>query len=261
RNNLSKSFYGQQSLASNDTSSSDRSLSPESAHDRRSPFLLDRSSKSINNRRSSISKSTNIESPSLIRKSSFEEDYDQQLLASTAINTSSLIGPFKNDLEVCLYLVQHPQLIELVLNMIKAGGSHESITRGKAADKFNTLSEKTSQPTKRQIAEYITEDNWTTFLKRHMDVTDVQKTFEEQRVNVNMFTSFIQSAFNLFVQEELLDKDVINDVKDLNYMTVDMEVFTADGKEALQQINIRDLYNAELAELANLADSQAVLKI
>ncbi|CAG8855431.1 12915_t:CDS:1, partial [Gigaspora margarita] len=49
---------------------------------------------------------------------------------------------------------------------------------------------------------------------------------------------FIQSAFNLFVQEELLDKNVINDVKDLNYMMVDMEVFTADGKEALQQINV-----------------------
>ncbi|CAG8857189.1 22124_t:CDS:2, partial [Gigaspora margarita] len=78
RNNLSKSFYGQQLLASNDTSSSDRSPSPET---------------------------------------------------STAINTSSLIGPFKNDLEVCLYLVQHPQLIELALNMIKVGGSHESITR------------------------------------------------------------------------------------------------------------------------------------
>ncbi|CAG8857040.1 27764_t:CDS:1, partial [Gigaspora margarita] len=75
-------------------------------------------------------------------KSSFEEDYDQQLSASTAINTSSLIGPFKNDLEVCLYLVQHPQLIELALNMTKAGSSHKSITRGKAANKFNALPEK-----------------------------------------------------------------------------------------------------------------------
>ncbi|CAG8762498.1 3398_t:CDS:2, partial [Cetraspora pellucida] len=97
---------------------------------------------------------------------------------------------------------------------------------------------KTNQPSTRQITEYITEDNWTTFLKCHMNVTDMQKTFEEQYVNVNMFTDFIKSAFDLFVQEELLDKDVINDVKDLNYKTVDMEVFTADGKEALQQINV-----------------------
>ncbi|CAG8788124.1 16770_t:CDS:2, partial [Cetraspora pellucida] len=44
--------------------------------------------------------------------------------------------------------------------------------------------------------------------------------------------------FDLFVQEELLDKDVINDVKDLNYKMVDIEVFTADRKEALQQINV-----------------------
>ncbi|CAG8713364.1 3203_t:CDS:2, partial [Dentiscutata erythropus] len=265
RNNLPKSFYDQQS---NDISSSDRSPSPESAHDRRSPFLLNR------NR----SKSTNIASPTLIRKSSFEEDYDQQPSALNAINTSSLIGLFKNDLKFAS------------LNMMKVGGGQEFITQGKAADKFNALSEKdlgtfqmhlkclffrtrvvnkqvidallkslfpniqnsasdrtalqkwafscfrdynfslrrelrklvpefirknkltkTNQPTTRQITEYITEDNWTTFLKRHMDVTDVQKTFEEQRVNVNMFTDFIKSAFDLFVQEELLDKDVIND--------------------------------------------------
>ncbi|KAF0465699.1 hypothetical protein F8M41_026233 [Gigaspora margarita] len=78
-----------------------------------------------------------------------------------------------------------------------------------------------------------------------MDVKDVQKTFEEQRVNVNIFTDFMQLVFDLFVQEELLDKDVINDVKDLNYKTVDMEVFTADRKEALQQINVRSLLKIE----------------
>ncbi|CAG8727536.1 5640_t:CDS:2, partial [Cetraspora pellucida] len=132
RNNLPKSFYNQQSLASNDISSSDRSLSPESAHDRRLPFLLNRN----------YSKSTNITSPSLIRKSSFEEDYDQQPSASTVINTSSLIGLFKNDFEVCMYLVQHPQLVELALNMMKVGGGQKFITQGKAADKFNALSEK-----------------------------------------------------------------------------------------------------------------------
>ncbi|KAF0465698.1 hypothetical protein F8M41_026232 [Gigaspora margarita] len=115
--------------------------------------------------------STNVASSSLIRKSSFKEDYDynQQL--------SSLIGPFKNDLDVCLYLVQHPQLVELALNMIKAGGDQKSITQEKAADKFNALSErrelrklvpefirkykltKTNQLITQQITKYITEDN------------------------------------------------------------------------------------------------------
>ncbi|CAG8496008.1 5226_t:CDS:2, partial [Dentiscutata heterogama] len=262
RNNLPKSFYDQQSLASNDISSSDRSPSPESAHDQRSPFLLNR------NR----SKSTNIASPSLIRKSSFEEDYDQQPLASTAINTSSLIGLFKNDLEVCMYLVQHPQLVELALNMMKAGGGQEFITQGKVADKFNALSEKDlgtfqmhlkcfffrTRVINKQVIDTLLKSLFPNIQNSASDctalqkwafscfhVTDMQKTFEEQRVNVNMFTDFIKSAFDLFVQEELLDKDVINDVKDLNYKTVDMEVFIADGKEALQQINVRSLLRIE----------------
>ncbi|CAG8831933.1 1561_t:CDS:1, partial [Cetraspora pellucida] len=61
-------------------------------------------------------------------KSFFEEDYDQQPSASTTINTSSLIGLFKNDLEVCMYLIQHPQLVELALNIMKVGGGQEFIT-------------------------------------------------------------------------------------------------------------------------------------
>ncbi|CAG8740531.1 9095_t:CDS:2 [Dentiscutata erythropus] len=157
------------------------------------------------------------------------------------INTSPLIGSFKNDLDLCLYLVKHQQLVELALNMITASGCKKSITqrkKAKAANKFDALSEKANQPTTWQIANYINEDNWTNFMKCHMDMIDVQKTFEEQCVNINMFTDFIQSAFNLFVQEELLDQEVVNDVKDLNYKMVDMEVFTADREEALQQINI-----------------------
>ncbi|CAG8756578.1 8239_t:CDS:2, partial [Racocetra fulgida] len=96
----------------------------------------------------------------------------------------------------------------------------------------------TNQLTKPQIAEYITEDNWTTFLKRHMDVTDMQKTFREQPHNVFIFTDFIRMAFKFFVQEKLLDKDVIDAVKNLNYIVVDMEIFSANEKGSMQQLDI-----------------------
>jgi len=58
-------------------------------------------------------------------------------------NTSSLIGPFKSDLEVCLFLVQRPDIINLALNMIKAGGQESVIQtiKGKS-DKLNAFSEK-----------------------------------------------------------------------------------------------------------------------
>jgi hypothetical protein len=65
--------------------------------------------------------------------------------SSTASTTSSsLIGPFKNDLEVCIFLVQRPDIIELALNMIKASGQESVITQtiqGKS-DKLNALSER-----------------------------------------------------------------------------------------------------------------------
>ncbi|CAG8778780.1 6274_t:CDS:2, partial [Racocetra fulgida] len=99
-----------------------------------------------------------------------------------------------------------------------------------------------------QIAVYITDSNWTTFLKRHMDVTDVQKTFNDQPNNVDIFTDFIRSAFNFFIQESLSDKDVIDAVKNLNYMTVDMEIFTADRKDALPHLDIRSLLKEECSQ-------------
>ncbi|CAG8644297.1 4978_t:CDS:2, partial [Cetraspora pellucida] len=98
---------------------------------------------------------------------------------------------------------------------------------------------KVKQPTIQQISEYITERNWAAFLKCHIDVTDVQRTFRDRPENIEKFTNFIQSSFNLFVQEILLDKDVIDDVKNLNYITVDMEIFMADRKDSLQQLDLR----------------------
>ena len=89
-----------------------------------------------------------------------------------------------------------------------------------------------------QISEYISENNWMTFLKCHMDAINEKKTFKDKPENANTFTRFIQLAFNFFVQECLLDKDVNDAVKNLNYITVDMEIFAADRKIILQQLDI-----------------------
>ncbi|CAG8676641.1 10253_t:CDS:10, partial [Dentiscutata erythropus] len=169
-------LHSHTSKRQNEQTLNSRSPSPENAHDRQSPS----------------------------RGHSSKKYYDQQPSMSTTINTSALIGPFKNDLDFCLYLVKHPQLVELALNMMIADGGKKSITwkkMAKVANKFDTLFEKANQPTTRKIADYINKDNWTTFIKRHMDVIDIQKMFEEQH-------------------------------------TVDMEVFTVDGEKALQQMNI-----------------------
>ncbi|PKB95143.1 hypothetical protein RhiirA5_437293 [Rhizophagus irregularis] len=45
------------------------------------------------------------------------------------------------------------------------------------------------------------------FLKRHMDVIDKKKTFKDQPRNTTAFTKFIHSAFNLFIQENLLEAE------------------------------------------------------
>ncbi|CAG8781296.1 15028_t:CDS:2, partial [Cetraspora pellucida] len=54
---------------------------------------------------------------------------------------SSSIGPFKSDLELCLYLVQHPNLINLAQSMLKVDGQESVMTLGKV-DKFGALPEK-----------------------------------------------------------------------------------------------------------------------
>ena len=67
-----------------------------------------------------------------------------------------------------------------------------------------------------------------------MDAIDKKKTFEDQPNNIDAFTKFIHLAFNLFIQEKLLGKEV-------NYLTVDMKIYTANGKDILQKININSL--------------------
>ncbi|RIB11798.1 hypothetical protein C2G38_2202485 [Gigaspora rosea] len=175
---------------------SDRSNSPKSIYSERSPL-------------------PNIASSPLINHS-FNDPNNQRLLTSNKIDNSStsLISPFKNDLELCLYLVQHPNLIKLT---------------------------KTRQPEMQQISEYIMKSNWEAFLKCHVDILDLEKTFRKRPENVVKFTKFIRSAFNLFVQENLLDKDVINEVKDLNYMIVNMIIFTANRNNSLQQLDLVSL--------------------
>ncbi|CAG8838002.1 6582_t:CDS:2, partial [Gigaspora margarita] len=301
------SSYKQQSFVSKASPSfSVRSDSPESIYSERSP-------------------SPNIASPPLINNS-FEDTNNQQrpsISNDTDISSTSLIGPFKNDLEICLYLVQHPNLIKLTLNMIEAGGQGSTGIQEKA-DKFNVLPErdlgtlqmhlkglffrthtinkhiidalirslfkniqpnaserttlqrwafacfrdynaslrkelrnlvpefirkykltKSKPPELKQLSEYITEKNWQAFLKRYIDILDLEKTFRKRPENVAKFTKFIRTAFNLFVQENLLDKDVINEVKDLNYMTVNMIIFTADGNDSSQQLDLGSLLKVD----------------
>ncbi|RIB00986.1 hypothetical protein C2G38_2298531 [Gigaspora rosea] len=100
---------------------------------------------------------------------------------------------------------------------------------------------KAKRPTIQQFSEYITEKNWSAFLKRHMDATDVQKMFRDQPENVDKFSNFIRSAFDLFIQEDLLDKDVVIEFKNLNHLTVDMNIFTANEKDSLQKLDLRSL--------------------
>jgi len=76
-----------------------------------------------------------------------------------------------------------------------------------------------------------------------MDAIDEKKTFRDQPENLIKFTRFIRMAFNFFVQECLLDKDVNDSVKNLNYLTADMKVFTSSGKDVLQDLNISLLLN------------------
>ncbi|CAG8707746.1 10864_t:CDS:2, partial [Dentiscutata heterogama] len=246
------SSYKQQLFASKASPSfSVRSDTPKSIYDKRSP-------------------SPNIASSPLINNS-FEDTNNQclSILNDTNISSSSLIGPFKNDLEICLYRVQHSNLIKLILNMIEAGGQGFTGIQEKA-DKFNVLPErdlgtlqmhlkglffhtrtvnkhiidvlvkslfkniqtnasecttlqrwafacfqnynaslrkelrnlvpefirkykltKSKLPEMKQLSEYIMKNNWQAFLKRHMDILDLEKTFRKQPENVAKFTKFI----------------------------------------------------------------------
>ncbi|RIB21597.1 hypothetical protein C2G38_2140581 [Gigaspora rosea] len=300
----------------NESSSSQRLLifRTSSSH-----LLRSSSPEELYDRRSLTSK---VASSSLIKDYSFQNTDNQQPPISNVTNTStSQIGPFKSDLELCIYLVEHPNLINLTLNMMKANGQEPATTQGKVVDRFSALPErdlstllmhlkclffctrimnkqivdtlmnslfpnvqrigasehaalqkwvsgcfrdynaslrwelrklvpefirkykltKAKRPTIQQFSEYITEKNWSAFLKRHMDATDVQKMFRDQPENVDKFSNFIRSAFDLFIQEDLLDKDVVIEFKNLNHLTVDMNIFTANGKDSLQKLDLRSL--------------------
>lgn len=78
-----------------------------------------------------------------------------------------------------------------------------------------------------------------------MDVIDEKKTFKDQPSNTAAFTKFIHLAFNLFIQEKLSGKEVNDAVKNLNYLTVDMKVYMANGNDILQQIDVRSLLNLD----------------
>ena len=45
-------------------------------------------------------------------------------------------------------------------------------------------------------------------------------------------------VFNLFIQENLLGKEVNEAVKMLNHLTVDIKVYIANGNDVLQQIDV-----------------------
>ena len=102
---------------------------------------------------------------------------------------------------------------------------------------------KVKQPTTQQVSEYITDDNWMSFLKRHVDAIDEKKTFRDHLRNLALFTRFIRLSFNLFVQEHLLNKEVMDSVKNLNHITADMKVFIASGKDILQDLDVKSLLN------------------
>ena len=74
-----------------------------------------------------------------------------------------------------------------------------------------------------------------------MDTIDEKKTFDDQPNNIDAFTKFIHLAFNLFIQENLLGKEVNDAVKNLNYLTVDMKIYAANGKDVLQKVDIKSL--------------------
>ncbi|CAG8632451.1 7850_t:CDS:2 [Dentiscutata erythropus] len=50
---------------------------------------------------------------------------------------------------------------------------------------------KSKPPELKQLYEYITENNWQAFLKYHMDILDLEKTFRKRPENVAKFTKFI----------------------------------------------------------------------
>ncbi|RIB29663.1 hypothetical protein C2G38_2154752 [Gigaspora rosea] len=179
-------------------------------------------------------------------------------------SSTSLIGPFKNDLELCLYLVQHPNLTKLTMSMIEAGGQDSTVIQEKA-NKFNVLPEKDlgtlqmhlkglPEPIQTSASERTTLQRWAfgcfwdynASLRKELrklvpEFIRKYKLTKARQPEMQQISEYITETFNLFVQENLLDKDVINEVKDLNYMTVNMIIFIADGNDSLQQLDLGSL--------------------
>ncbi|RIB25024.1 hypothetical protein C2G38_2279499 [Gigaspora rosea] len=136
--------------------------------------------------------------------------------------------------------IVNKQIVDTLMNSLFPNVQRIGASERAALQKWVFGLTKAKRPTIQQFSEYITEKNWAAFLKHHMDATDVQKTFRDQPENVDKFSNFIRSAFDLFIQEDLLDKDVVIEFKNLNHLTVDMNIFTADGKDSLQKLDHRE---------------------
>jgi hypothetical protein len=68
----------------------------------------------------------------------------RQLASNKAeVTSTSLIGPFKDELEVCMYMSQRPDLINLTLSMVKTSGHESEIIQIKP-DKSSILSDNVS---------------------------------------------------------------------------------------------------------------------
>ena len=72
-----------------------------------------------------------------------------------------------------------------------------------------------------------------------MEAIDEIKTFKNHPKNVDMFNEFVREAFKLLIWKTLLDENVIEDIKNLNYMTANMKIFAAYGGDILNKLDIR----------------------
>ena len=65
------------------------------------------------------------------------DDLPKAHTSQQAISNTTIIGPFKNELEVCLYMSQRPELINLTLNMVKINGNGSEIVIQEKSSKFS----------------------------------------------------------------------------------------------------------------------------
>ncbi|POG57745.1 hypothetical protein GLOIN_2v1791369 [Rhizophagus irregularis DAOM 181602=DAOM 197198] len=181
---------------------------------------------------------------------------NQQLSTS---NTTD-IGPFKNELEICLYISQRPELVSLTLNMMKASGHGHEIIQEKPTSRFCKFSDnelgvlqlhlkclffRTRVINNQIINELVrslfpniemngmsdlaTLHMWALrsyrdynmiirrelrnlvpeFIRKYRQPTmqQISEYITEKPRNTTAFTKFIHSAFNMFIQENLLEAE------------------------------------------------------